>query len=71
MDRQELLRDIEEITEGSKRLSLGQLDEIKELPYAFVENCGASGTGKGTLYTIYLMDTDGKKTDMEVCEVVV
>lgn len=61
---------IESITKGERFINLDQLEEIEELEGAYVENCGISGTGRGTLYTIYLTDNDGDKTDEEIAEFV-
>ncbi len=65
-----ILKEIENITNGERFITWKQLEEIELTPYVYVENCGVSGTGKGTLYTLYLMDEEGNKTNTELTEVV-
>lgn len=59
-----LKTEVMKITKGERFITTEQLEEIQELPDITVENCGASGTGKGTLYTVYDEDNE------EICEVV-
>lgn len=65
-----LIETIESITKGERFINLEQLEEIEELEGTYVENCGLSGTGKGVLYTVYLMDANGDKVDEEIAELV-
>ena len=60
------MEQIERITKGERFISLEQLEEIKEIPDVYAENCGASGTGEGTLVSII-----NENNDNEICEVVV
>ena len=62
-----ILKEIEKITKGEKIISKEQLEQIEMIPYVYVENCGASGTGKGTLYTVYFM---GPETNIELIELI-
>ena len=71
MTKQELLASIKKITGGKRFIETDVLQELMELPYCWVDHCGTSGTGKGSLYTFYLMDEDGEKTNEEICEIVV
>ena len=57
---------VEEITQGERVISLDQLNEIKEIPTVYAENCGSSGTGEGTLVSII-----NENDDTEICEVIV
>ena len=54
-----ILKEIEKITKGEKIISEEQFEQIELLPHVYIENCGASGSGKGTLYTVYFMDPEG------------
>lgn len=67
----ETLKEIESVTGGERFINWEQLEEIEFIPYVYVENCGISGTGKGTWYNLYMMDKDGNKTDEKLGEVVV
>lgn len=72
MNRKELLQAINDITKGNRFITVEQLRQIEELPYVYVEDCGWSGTGKGWLYAVYLMNEAGEKIeDEELCELVV
>ena len=66
-----LIKEIEKVTKGERFISLEELVELNETAYLFIENCGLSGDNKGTLYTIYAMDEEGYKTNIELAEVVV
>ena len=69
---EKLIKEIEKVTKGERLISLEQLEELNETGgYLFIENCGLSGDNKGTLYTIYAMDEEGHKTNIELAEVVV
>ena len=60
--------EIKNITDGERFITDEQFEEIQHLSYVFLENCGLSGTNKGILYTFYLMDSEGEKLDIEICE---
>ena len=64
-----LEKQIEAITNGKRFITPEQLEQLEELNGIHVQNCGTSGTGQGTLFTLYLMDEYGDKTE-ELCEVV-
>ena len=60
---------VEQVTKGERFISQEQLEQLEELNGIHVENCGTSGTGQGTLFTLYVT-VNGDK-DEELCEVVV
>ncbi|WES09764.1 hypothetical protein [Bacillus paranthracis] len=62
----EVKEEIESIIKGSYFVSHDQFEKIKDLSFIYLENCGVSGTGKGVLYTVYLMDDEGNKTELEI-----
>lgn len=66
-------KEIEQITEGERFITQEQLEEIELINNAHVENCGLSGTGKGLLFTVYLMEDDTGDPDYnnEITEFVV
>ena len=66
-----VLKEIENITNGERFISKEQLEEIELVPYLYLENCGISGTSRGILYTLYLMDKEGTKTNIELTELIV
>jgi hypothetical protein len=66
----ELLEQIEKITNGENVISSEQMQQVIDLPYIYAENCGASGTGLGTLYSIRLMDENGEDTGEEIIELI-
>ena len=65
-----LQKQISTITNGERFITPEQLEQLEELNGIWIENCGTSGTGQGTLFTLYLMNEYGNKTE-ELCEVVV
>lgn len=69
--KEKLSREIREITNCERYISAKQMEQIQELKYAYVENCGASASGKGILYSVRLMDEDGEDIGKEVVELVV
>ena len=71
MLKEKILKEIEKVTNGERFINYEQLEEIEFIPYVYTENCGISGTGKGMLYTLYLMDQYGNKTEEELAELVV
>lgn len=71
MKKEKTLKEIEKVTKGKSFISYEKLDEIEFISYVYLENCGTSGTGRGILYTLYLMDENGNKTDEELGELVV
>ena len=70
MLKEKILKEIEKVTNGERFISYEQLEEIEFIPYVYMENCGISGTGKGMLYTLYLTDQNGNKTEEELAELV-
>ena len=73
MNIEKAIKEIEKITKRERLISLEQLDEIKLIENVKTENCGLSGTGKGTLVTIYYGDifADISEDDIEIAEVVI
>ena len=73
MNIEKAVKEIEKITKGERFISLEQLEEIKLIENVKTENCGLSGTGEGTLVTIYYGDifTDISEDDIEIDEVVI
>ena len=67
MRTEKILKEIEKITNEERFISKEQLEQIEMIPYVYVENCGASGSGKGTLYTVYFM---GPETNIELIELI-
>ena len=68
---EKLIKEIERVTKGERFITQEQLAALNETAYLFIENCGVSGTNRGTLYTIYAMDGEGCQTNVELAEVVV
>lgn len=67
-----IIREVEEITQNERFITLEQLENIESINGVYVENCGISGTGKGQLFTLYLMLEDGSPDlSNEILEVVV
>lgn len=70
MNKNELIKQVNEITNGERFTTPEQLENLQEVPYLYVDNAGLSGTGKGTLYVLYIMDEEGNPTE-EIGEIVV
>ncbi len=51
-----LKAEIEAITAGERFVDTDTINAVMEIPGLHLENCGASGTGKGTLWTAYTDD---------------
>jgi len=67
---EELREEVEKITQGERFINTLQLEELEELESVWVEDCGASGTGRGTLISLLYIEND-VKTDIELAECVV
>lgn len=59
-----LKAEIEAITAGERFVNTDTISAVMEIPGLYLENCGASGTGRGTLWTAY------SESGEEIAEVV-
>lgn len=65
-----LKAEVEHITGGKRFVDSATIADVMEIPGLYLENCGPSGTGKGTLWTAYRADRYGNPTSTEIAEMV-